>query len=190
MEDLKEELKYLEEVNDTQFDVIGNLYGTMIAAVLNNKISAMQFNTICKAYEILGGDIWEPETILHKGISISDPENIKPDYLKYLNKPKPAENTIIERIENLPKDFFLVNQPFQERVENVNVYAHSLDNWLILVYIKSKFQCNHGLENIVIQYDVYSRTCYVLFKDEYNHSEILNSAEKCAAKLENYLNKE
>ena len=46
MEDLKEELKYLEEVNDTQFDVIGNLYSTMIAAVLNNEISAMQFNTI------------------------------------------------------------------------------------------------------------------------------------------------
>lgn len=37
MEDLTEELKYLEEVNDTQFDVIGNLYSTMIAAVLNNK---------------------------------------------------------------------------------------------------------------------------------------------------------
>lgn len=188
MEDLKEELKYLEELNDTQFDVIGNLYSTMIAAVLSNEISAMQFNTICKAYEILGGDTWQPETILHKGISISDPENINRDYLKYLNKP--AENTIIERIENLPKDFFLVNQPFQERVENVNVYAHSLDNWLILVYIKSKFQCNHGLQTIVIQYSVYSKICYVLFKDEYNHSEILNCAEKCAAKLENYLNKE
>lgn len=37
MEDLTEELKYLEELNYTQFDVIGNLYGTMIAAVLNNK---------------------------------------------------------------------------------------------------------------------------------------------------------
>ena len=83
MEDLKEELKYLEEVNDTQFDVIGNLYGTMIAAVLNNEISAMQFNTICKAYEILGGDIWQPETILRK-VTVTDVENIKPDYLKYL----------------------------------------------------------------------------------------------------------
>lgn len=188
MENLKEELKYLEEVNDTQFDVIGNLYSTMIAAVLSNEISAMQFNTICKAYEILGGDTQEPETILHKGITISDPENIKPDYLKYLNKP--AGNNVKERIEKLPKDFFLVNQPFQERVENVNVYAHSLDDWLILVYIKSKFQCNHGLENIVIQYSLYSRTCNVVFKNEYNHSEILNCAEKCAAKLENYLNKE
>lgn len=188
MEDLKEELKYLEEVNDTQFDVIGNLYGTMIAAVLNNEISAMQFNTICKAYEILGGDTQEPETILHKGISISDPENIKPDYLKYLNKP--AGNNVKERIEKLPKDFFLVNQPFQEYVKDVNVYAHSLDDWLIIVSIKSKFQCNHGLENIAIQYSVYSRTCNVVFKNEYNHSEILNCAEKCAAKLENYLNKE
>lgn len=188
MEDLKEELKYLEELNDTQFDVIGNLYSTMIAAVLNNEISAVQFNTICKAYEILGGDIWEPETILHKGISISDPENIKPDYLKYLNKP--AGNTIIERIKKLPKDFFLVSQPFQERVEHVYSHSHSLDDWLILVYIKSKFQCNHGLENIVIQYSLYSRTCNVVFKNEYNHSEILDCAEKCAAKLENYLNKE
>ena len=41
MEDLKEEVKYLEEVNDTQVDVIGNLYGTMISAVLNNEISVM-----------------------------------------------------------------------------------------------------------------------------------------------------
>jgi hypothetical protein len=188
MEDLKEELKYLEEVNDTQYDVIGNLYGTMIAAVLNNEISAMQFNTICKAYEILGGDTWEPETILHKGISISDPENIKPEYLKYLNKP--AGNNVKERIENLPIDFFLVNQPFQEYVKSVNVYIHSLDQWLITVSIKSKFQCKHGLENMVIQYSLYSRTCYVLFKNEYNHSEILDCAEKCAAKLENYLNKE
>ena len=188
MEDLKEELKYLEEVNDTQFDVIGNLYGTMIAAILRNEISAMQFNTICKTYEILGSDTWQPETILHKGISISDPENINPDYLKYLNKP--AGNNVKERIENLPKDFFLVNQPFQERVEHVGVYAHSLDEWLINVSIKSKFQCNHGLQTIVIQYSLYSKQCYVLFKDEYNHSEILNCAEKCAAKLENYLNKE
>lgn len=37
MENLTEELKYLEELNDTQFDVISNLYSTMIAAVLNNK---------------------------------------------------------------------------------------------------------------------------------------------------------
>lgn len=188
MENLKEELKYLEELNDTQFDVIGNLYSTMIAAVLSNEISAMQFNTICKAYEILGGDTWQPETILHKGISISDPGNINRDYLKYLKKP--SGNNVKERIENLPKDFFLVNQPFQERVENVNVYAHSLDDWLITVSIYSKFQCKHGLENMVIQYSAYSRICYVLFKNEYNHSEILNCAEKCAAKLENYLNKE
>lgn len=155
MENLEEEVKYLEELNDTQFDVIGNLYGTMIAAVLNNEISAVQFNTICKAYEILGGDTWEPETILHKGISISDPENINHDYLKYLKKP--SGNNVKERIEKLPKDFFLVSQPFQERVENVNVYAHSLDDWLINVSIKSKFQCNHGLQNIVIQYSVYSK---------------------------------
>lgn len=188
MEDLKEELKYLEELNDTQFDVIGNLYGTMIAAVLRNEISAMQFNTICKAYEILGGDTWEPETILHKGISISDPENIKPDYLKYLKKP--AGNNVKERIENLPIDFFLVSQPFQEFVKHVGVHAHSLDEWLITVSINSKFQCNHGRKTMVIQYSLYSKECYVLFKDEYIHSEILNCAEKCAAKLENYLNKE
>ena len=188
MEDLKEEVKYLEDVNDTQFDVIGNLYSTMIAAVLNNEISAMQFNTICKAYEIIGGDIWEPETILHKGISISDPENINRDYLKYLNKPKPAGNTVIERIKNLPIDFFLVSQPFQKRVEHV--YSHSLDDWLITLSIKSNFECNYGRINMVIQYSLHSKECYVLFKDEYINSEILNCAEKCAAKLENYLNKE
>lgn len=188
MEDLTEELKYLEELNDTQFDMIGNLYGTMISAVLRNEISAVQFNTICKAYEILGGDTWQPETILHKGISISDPEKINRDYLKYLNNP--AGKNVKERIENLPKEFFLVNQPFQEFVKSVNVYIHSLDQWLITVSIKSKFQCNHGLENTVIQYSLYSRSCDVVLKNEYNHSEILDCAEKCAAKLENYLNKE
>lgn len=82
LEDLKEELEYLNSVVDTQFDIIGNLYGTMISAVLNNEISAVQFNTICKAYEILGGDTWEPETILRK-VTVTDVENIKPDYLKY-----------------------------------------------------------------------------------------------------------
>ena len=30
LEDLKEELKYLEELNDTQFDVIGNLYTSFL----------------------------------------------------------------------------------------------------------------------------------------------------------------
>lgn len=85
MEDLKEELKYLEELNDTQFDMIGNLYGTMIAAVLSNEISAVQFNTICKAYEILGGDTWQPETILRR-VTVTDVENIKPDYLKYFEQ--------------------------------------------------------------------------------------------------------
>jgi len=188
LEDLKEELKYLNDTVDNQFDMIGNLYGTMIRAVLNNTITAEDFNTICTVYEMQGGDTWQPETILHKGISISDPENIKPEYLKYLNKP--AGNNVKERIENLPIDFFLVSQPFQEFVEHVVVYAHSLDDWLINVSIKSKFQCNHGLQTIVIQYSVYSKICYVLFKDEYNHSEILDCAEKCAAKLENYLNKE
>ena len=185
---MKEELKYLEELNDTQFDMIGNLYGTMIAAVLSNEISAMQFNTICKAYEILGSDTWQPETILHKGISISDPGNIKPDYLKYLNTQ--AGKTVKERIKKLPNEFFLVSQPFQEFVKSIGVRIHNLDDWVILVYIKSKFQCNHSLENIVIQYSIYSRTCDVVLKNEYNHSEILNCAEKCAAKLENYLNNE
>ena len=188
LEDLKEEVKYLEEVNDTQFDVIGNLYGTMIAAVLNNEISAMQFNTICNAYEILGGDTWEPETILHKGISISDPENINPDYLKYLNKP--VGNTVKERIENLPKDFFLVNQPFQENVESVNVYIDDFDDNIIRISINSKFQNKHSRENFVLEYNLCEQHCYLIYEDEYDHSEIVECGRKCAAKLENYLNKE
>lgn len=66
LEDLKEEIEYLNNENDTQFDLIDSLYGTMISAVLYNEISPSQFNTIRRAYEILGGDTWEPETILRK----------------------------------------------------------------------------------------------------------------------------
>lgn len=71
LEDLKEEIEYLNDMTDTQFDVISNLYNTMISAVLNNEISTSQFNTICMAYGMIGGDIWEPETILSK-VSVRD----------------------------------------------------------------------------------------------------------------------
>lgn len=83
LEDLKEEIKYLNNENDTQFDIIDGLYTTIISAVLKNEICASQFNVLCKAYEILGGDTWEPEMILKKVI-VTDVENIKPEYLKYL----------------------------------------------------------------------------------------------------------
>lgn len=83
MENLKEEIEYLNSENDTQFDIIDSLYGTIISVALNNKINASQFNTLCKAYEILGGDIYEPKTILGK-VTVTDIENIKPKYLKYL----------------------------------------------------------------------------------------------------------
>ena len=188
LEDLKEELKYLNEVNDTQFDVIGNLYGTMIAAVLNNEISAMQFNTICKAYEILGGDTWHPETILHKGISISDPGNISSEYFKYLIN-KQVGKTVKERIENLLKDFFLVSQPFQQYVESVNVYIDNFDDNIIRISINSKFQNKHSRENFVLEYNLCEQHCYLIYVDEYYHSEIVECGRKCAAKLENYLNK-
>lgn len=83
LEDLKEEIKYLNNENDTQFDIIDGLYTTIISAVLKNEISAGQFNILCKAYEILGGDTWEPEMILKK---VTDIENIKPEYLEILKK--------------------------------------------------------------------------------------------------------
>ena len=85
LEDLKEEIKYLNNENNTQFDIIDGLYTTIISAVLKNEISASQFNVLCKAYEILGGDTWEPEMILKKVI-VTDVENIKAEYLKYLKR--------------------------------------------------------------------------------------------------------
>lgn len=66
LEDLKEEIEYLNDMADSQFDIIGDLYGTLISAVLDNEITPRQFDTIRKAYEILGGDTWEPEIILRK----------------------------------------------------------------------------------------------------------------------------
>lgn len=85
LEDLKEEIKYLNNENNTQFDIIDGLYTTIISAVLKNEISAGQFNVLCKAYEILGGDTWEPEMILKKVI-VTNVENIKTEYLKYLKR--------------------------------------------------------------------------------------------------------
>ena len=69
-----------------EFDIIQSLYTTLINVTMKNEISAGQFNNICRAYELQGGDTWEPCTFLLRGVSISNPDNIDVNYMKYYNE--------------------------------------------------------------------------------------------------------
>ena len=97
--------------------------------------------------------------------------------------------SIKELIFNLPnkEEFFLVHKPFQQDVESVKVYTNSFDDSLITISIKSKFQNKHNRENFVLDYDLYEEHCYLIYEDEYDHSEIVECGKKCAAKLEKFI---
>lgn len=69
-----------------EFDIIESLYTTLINVTMKKEISACEFNNICRAYELQGGDTWEPCTFLLRGVSISDPDNINVNYMKYYNE--------------------------------------------------------------------------------------------------------
>lgn len=72
MEKLKEEIEFLTRECDSQFDIIDSLYGTLISVVLKKEITQKQFDTVRKAYEMLGGDTCEPEIILRKVAIVED----------------------------------------------------------------------------------------------------------------------
>lgn len=69
-----------------EFDIIQSLYTTLINVTMKKEISAGEFNNICRAYELQGGDTWEPCTFLLRGVNISDPDNIDVNYMKYYNE--------------------------------------------------------------------------------------------------------
>lgn len=101
-----------------------------------------------------------------------------------------TKKVIKELIFDLPnkEEFFLVHKPFQEDVKSVNVYTDSFDDNIITISIKSKFQNKHGRENFVLEYDLYEEHCYLIYEDEYDHSEIIECGRKCASKLEKFIN--
>ena len=86
-----------------------------------------------------------------------------------------TKKVIKELIFDLPnkEEFFLVHKPFQENVESVNVYTDNFDDNFIRISIKSKFQNKHSRENFVLEYDLYQEHCYLIYEDEYDHSEII-----------------
>lgn len=100
-----------------------------------------------------------------------------------------TKEVIKELIFDLPnkEEFFLVHKPFQENVISVNVYTDNFDDNFIRISINSKFQYGHNPENFVLEYDLYEEHCYLIYEDEYNHSEIIECGRKCASKLESYI---
>ena len=76
----------IKEILMDEFDIIQSLYTTLINVTMKKEISAGEFNNICRAYELQGGDTWEPCTFLLRGVSISDPDNIDVNYMKYYNE--------------------------------------------------------------------------------------------------------
>lgn len=78
--------KFNKEILMDEFDIIQSLYTTLINVTMKKEISAGEFNNICRAYELQGGDTWEPCTFLLRGVSISDPDNIDVNYMKYYNE--------------------------------------------------------------------------------------------------------
>ena len=101
-----------------------------------------------------------------------------------------TKKVIKELIFDLPnkEEFFLVHKPFQENVKSVNVYTDSFDDNIIRISINSKFQNKHSPENFVLEYDLYQEHCYLIYEDEYDHSEIIECGRKCASKLEKFVN--
>lgn len=85
------------------------------------------------------------------------------------------------------EEFFLVHKPFQENVKSVDVYTSVFGDNFITISIKSKFQNKHSPENFVLEYDLCEDHCYLVYEDEYDHSEIVECGRKCAAKLEEYV---
>ena len=75
-----------KEILMDEFDIIQSLYTTLINVTMKKEISSSEFNNICRAYELQGGDTWEPCTFLLRGVSISDPDNIDVNYMKYYNE--------------------------------------------------------------------------------------------------------
>ena len=76
----------IKEILMDELDIIQSLYTTLINVTMKKEISAGEFNNICRAYELQGGDTWEPCTFLLRGVSISDPDNIDVNYMKYYNE--------------------------------------------------------------------------------------------------------
>ena len=76
----------IKEILMDELDIIQSLYTTLINVTMKKEISAGEFNNICRAYELQGGDTWEPCTFLLRGVSISDPDNINVNYMKYYNE--------------------------------------------------------------------------------------------------------
>lgn len=76
----------MDDREDKEFDIIQSLYTTLINVTLRKEISAVEFNNICRAYELQGGDTWEPCTFLLRGVNISDPDNIDVGFMKYYNE--------------------------------------------------------------------------------------------------------
>lgn len=76
----------IKEILMDELDIIQSLYTTLINVTMKKEISAGEFNNICRAYELQGGDTWEPCTFLLRGVSISDPDNIDASYMKYYNE--------------------------------------------------------------------------------------------------------
>ena len=99
------------------------------------------------------------------------------------------KKVIKELIFDLPnkEEFFLVHKPFQENVKSVNVYTSVFGDDFITISIKSKFQYGHSPENFVLEYDLCEEHCYLIYEDEYDHSEIIECGRKCASKLEDYI---
>lgn len=69
-----------------ELNIIQSLYTTLKNVTMKKEISAGEFNNICRAYELQGGNTWEPCTFLLRGVSISDPDNIDVNYMKYYNE--------------------------------------------------------------------------------------------------------
>ena len=76
----------IKEILMDEFDIIQSLYTTLKNVTMKKEISAGEFNNICRAYELQGGDTWEPCTFLLRGVSISNPDNIDVNYMKYYNE--------------------------------------------------------------------------------------------------------
>lgn len=100
VEELKEELKYLAKECNSQFDIIDSLYGTLISVALKKELTPSQLNTVRKAYEMLGGDTWEPEIILRKVTIVEDLKKEIDDLKKEIEDLKKENEDLKKEIES------------------------------------------------------------------------------------------
>lgn len=95
---------------------------------------------------------------------------------------------IIDIVNNIDLNFFLVDYPFQKEVYDIGC-VDNMDDCALDVRIRTQFKCSNETEILFLQVNYDTLECYTVYESSYHHNRIKEDAWKCASKLENLLKK-